>query len=209
MLEIHTTLFIRRHVLQMSGQFLLQKFEVHLSCKMTFQEERTNQLIVQNCIPYTDTKLQLEVAFYSGVGILISPHMRVVCIINTITIQLHIVSKQDVMMQLATAIEPLAQFQPLGKIAKLKMLLSLHVVQIHALYMQCSPHSRVGNTKTSCNSLRTRTHPTIPAFLKYLPSVEIQKLDCVARWASQVAKIMLATRTISHQVVYITCQLVP
>ena len=83
--------------------------------------------------------------------------MRVVCIIDTVAIELHFVSKQDVMMQLATAIEPLAKFQPLSKIARSKMLHLLHVVWIHALCMQCSPHSRVGNTKTSCNSLRTRT----------------------------------------------------
>jgi len=36
------------------------------------------------------------------------------------------------------------------------------------------------------------THPTYPAFLKYHPSVEIQKLDCVAGWASQVAKIIFS-----------------
>ena len=43
MLEIRTTSFIQRHILQKSGQFLLQKFEVHLFCKMTFQDERTNE----------------------------------------------------------------------------------------------------------------------------------------------------------------------
>jgi len=59
-------------------------------------------------------------------------------------------------MQLATVIEPLAKFQPLSKIARSEMLHSLHVVWIHALCMQCSPHSRVGNTKTSRNSSRTR-----------------------------------------------------
>ena len=37
------------------------------------------------------------------------------------------------------------------------MLHSLHVLWIHALCMQCSPHSGVGYTKTSCNSSRTRT----------------------------------------------------
>jgi len=58
-------------------------------------------------------------------------------------------------MQLTTAIEPLAKFQPLSKIARSEMLHSLHVVC--ALCMQCSPHSRVGNMKTSCNSSRTRT----------------------------------------------------
>jgi len=41
------------------------------------------------------------------------------------------------------------------------MLQSLHVVWIHALCMQCSPHSRVRNTKMSCNSSRTRTWTTL------------------------------------------------
>ena len=99
----------------------------------------------------------LKVAFHSGVGILICPRMRVVCIIDTIAIELRFVSKQAVMMQLATAVGPLAKFQPLSKIARSEMLHSLHMVWIRALSMQCSPHSRVGNTKTSCNSSRTRT----------------------------------------------------
>ena len=157
MLEKHTTLFIQRHILQNLGQFLLQKSEVPLSCNTTFQAEKTNQLTVQNCTPHIDTKTQLKVAFHSGVGILICSHMRVVCIIDTVTIELCFVSKQDVTMQLAIAIEPLAKFQPLIKIARSEMLHSLHVVWIHALCMQCSPHSCVGNTKTSCSSSCTRT----------------------------------------------------
>ena len=56
MLEINTTSCIQRHILQNSGQFLLQKPEVRLSCKTTFQDERTNQLIVENCTPHIDTK---------------------------------------------------------------------------------------------------------------------------------------------------------
>jgi len=60
-------------------------------------------------------------------------------------------------MQLATATEPLAKFQPLSKIARSEMLHLLHMVWIHALRMQYSPHSRVGNTKTSRNSSRTCT----------------------------------------------------
>jgi len=87
-------------------------------------------------------------------GVLICPHMRVVCIIDTVAIELRFVGKQYVTMKLATAIEPLAKFQPLSKI---EMLRSLHVVWMRALCMQYSPHYRVGNTKTSCNSLRTRT----------------------------------------------------
>jgi len=102
MLEIHTTSFIQRHILQKSGQFLLQKSEVRLSCKTTFQDERTNQLIIKNCTPHSDTKMLLKVAFHYDVGILICPHVRVVCIIDTVVIELHFVSKQDVMMQLAT-----------------------------------------------------------------------------------------------------------
>jgi len=124
---------------------------------MTFQDERTNQLIIQNCTSHIDTKTLLKVAFHSDVGILICPHMRVVCIIDTVVIELRFVSKQDVTMQLATSIEPLAKFQPLSKIARSEMLHSLHVVLTHALSMQCSPHSHVGNTKTSCNSSCTRT----------------------------------------------------
>jgi len=56
MLKIQTTSFIQRHILQKSGQFLLQKSEARLSCKTTFQDERTNQLIIQNCTPHIDTK---------------------------------------------------------------------------------------------------------------------------------------------------------
>jgi len=56
MLEIYTTSFTQRCILQMSGQFLLQKSELRLSCKTTFQDERTNQLIVQNCTLHIDTK---------------------------------------------------------------------------------------------------------------------------------------------------------
>jgi len=155
MLEIHMTSFIQRHILQKSGQFLLQKSEVCLFCKTTFQDERTNQLIVQNCKPHIDTKMWLKVAFHSGVGILICPHTRVVCIIDTAAIELRFVSKQDVTMQLATAIEPLGKFQPLSKITMSEMLHSLHMVWIHALCMQCSPHSHVGNTKMPCNSSHT------------------------------------------------------
>src|SRR5215475_14001023 len=99
----------------------------------------------------------MKVAFQIGVGILICPRMRVVCIIDTVAMELRFVSKQDVTMQLATATEPLAKVQPLRKIARSEMLHSLHVVWVHALCMQCSPHSRVRNTKTSCNSSRTRT----------------------------------------------------
>ena len=48
--------YIRPLLFQESGQFLLQKSEVRLSCKTTFQDERANQLIVQNCTPHIDTK---------------------------------------------------------------------------------------------------------------------------------------------------------
>ena len=87
--------------------------------------------------------------------------MTVVCIINTAASELRFFSKQDVTMQLATVIEPLAKLQPLSKIGRSEMLHSLHVVWIHVLCMQCSPHSRVGNTKMSCNSSRTRTRTAL------------------------------------------------
>jgi hypothetical protein len=57
MLEVCTTLFVQRHIHQNLWQFILQKSEVRLSCKTTFQDERTNQLIVQNCTTHTDTKM--------------------------------------------------------------------------------------------------------------------------------------------------------
>ena len=120
-------------------------------CKSTFKDERSNQVIVQKCTPHVDNKTLLKVAFHSDVGILICLNMRTVCIIDTVAIELRFISKQGVMMQLATAIKPLAKFQPLSKIASFEMLHSLHVVWIHALYMQCSPHSRMENTKKSCN----------------------------------------------------------
>jgi hypothetical protein len=56
MLEVHTTSFIQRYILQKSWQFLL-KSEVCLFCMTTFQDERANQLIVQSCAPLTDTKM--------------------------------------------------------------------------------------------------------------------------------------------------------
>ena len=56
MLEIHMTSFIQRRILQTSWQSLLQKSEVRLSCKTAFQDERTNQLIIQICTPHIDTK---------------------------------------------------------------------------------------------------------------------------------------------------------
>jgi hypothetical protein len=90
-------------------------------------------------------------------GILICPYMRVVCIIDTVVIELRHVSKHDVTMQPAAAIELLAKFQPLSKVNRSKMLHSLHMVWIQALCTQCSPHSRLRSTKTSCNSSWTRT----------------------------------------------------
>ena len=62
MLEKHTTSFIRKHILQKLGQFLLQKSEVRLSCKTTIQDERTYQLIVQNYKPQIDTETLLNIA---------------------------------------------------------------------------------------------------------------------------------------------------
>ena len=89
--------------------------------------------------------------------ILICPHMRVVCIIDAVAIKLRFVSKQDVMMQLATAIEALAKFQPLSIITRSEMFHSLHVVRIHAHCMQCSPLSREG-TQRRLAILRVLAH---------------------------------------------------
>ena len=61
-------------------------------------------------------------------GILICPHMRFVCIIDTVATELRLVSKKDVTMQLANATKPLTKFQPFSKIARSEMLHSLHVV---------------------------------------------------------------------------------
>ena len=61
-------------------------------------------------------------------GILICPHMRNLCMIDTVAIELRFVSKQDLTMQLATVIKPLAKFQPLRKITRSEMLHSLHVL---------------------------------------------------------------------------------
>src|SRR5215469_4742985 len=100
-------------------------------------------MIVQNCTPHIDTETLLKVAFNSGVGILISPHMRIVCIIDTVAIKLRFVCKHDVTMQLATATEPLAKVQPLSKIARSETLHSLHVAcPLHAVFstLSCGEH---------------------------------------------------------------------
>jgi hypothetical protein len=76
--------------------------------------------------------------------------------------ELRFACKHDVTVRMAIAIEPLAKVQPLSKIFRSEMLHSLHVVWMRALCMQCSPHSRVGNTKTSCNSSRTNSHHLFP-----------------------------------------------
>jgi len=59
--------------------------------------------------------------------------MTVMCIIDTVAIELRFVSKQDETMHLATAIEPPEKFKPPTKIARSEMLHSVHVVWIHAL----------------------------------------------------------------------------
>jgi hypothetical protein len=63
------------------------------------------------------------------------------CIIDTVAIKLRFVFKHNVTLQMAIAIEPLAKVQPLSKIFWSEMLHSLHAVWIHAVCMQCSPHS--------------------------------------------------------------------
>jgi hypothetical protein len=56
MLDVHTTSFIQRHILQKSGQLsVLQEPYVHASCRATFEDEKANQLIIQNCTPHSDT----------------------------------------------------------------------------------------------------------------------------------------------------------
>jgi len=89
--------------------------------------------------------------------------MRVVCIIDTVAIELRFVSKQGVRMQLATASEPLEKFQALSKITRSEMLHSLHMVWIHALYMQFL-HTLVWGTRRRLAILRVltgqgNTHP--------------------------------------------------
>ena len=67
--------------------------------------------------------------------------MRVVCIIDTIAIELHFVIKQDVMMELATAIKPLAKFQPLSKIARSDVALAVRGMDtcpLHAVFSTLS-----------------------------------------------------------------------
>ena len=66
--------------------------------------------------------------------------MRVVCIIDTVAIELCFVSRQVVTMQPAMAIEPLVRFQPLCQTARSEML-TQHVVWIRAHCMKCSPYS--------------------------------------------------------------------
>jgi len=123
---------------------------------MTFQDERTNQLIVQNCTLHIDTKTLLKVAFHSGVGILTCPHMSVVCIIDTVVIELRFISKQNVMMQLANAIEPLTKFQPQQNRPVRDVALAargMDTCPLHAVFstLVCGEHEE------SCNSSCTRT----------------------------------------------------
>jgi hypothetical protein len=57
--KIHTTSFIQRHILQKSGQFLLQKSEVRLSCTRHFDEPFRNAPLtiktVNYCTPHAIT----------------------------------------------------------------------------------------------------------------------------------------------------------
>jgi len=62
------------------------------------------------------------------VGILISSHMRIVCIIDTVAIKLRFVFKHHVTMQVAITIEPIAKVQHFSKFHSSEMLHSLHVV---------------------------------------------------------------------------------
>jgi hypothetical protein len=55
--EVHTTSLIHRHILRKLEQFLLQKSYIHLSCKTTFECERTNHLIIQHCTQHICSEL--------------------------------------------------------------------------------------------------------------------------------------------------------
>jgi len=156
MLERHTTSFIQMHILHKSGQFLLQKSEVASPVRQP--SKMKGPICWSSRAAHHTLTLKRSWKLLSAVAWEFSTaHTWVVCIIATIAIELHLISKQDVTMQLVTAIEPLAKFQPLNKITRSKMLHLLHVVWIHAHCMLCYPHSYVGNTKMSCISLHTRT----------------------------------------------------
>ena len=105
-------------------------------------------------------------------------------------------------MQLATASEPLEKFQALSKITRSEMLHSLHMVWIHALYMQFL-HTLVWGTRRRLAILRVLTGQgnTHPPQLPRIPLIPSKSRDTetglfAGGWASQVAKILLATQTI-------------
>ena len=103
----------------------MQKSQVHLSCKTTFEDERTKQLIIQNSTTHTDTatKLKVNVSQWREGSLLRTYENR---IIGAVVIGLHFVSKQAVTMQPAIAIDPVPKFQPPSKIAKSEIFHLLH-----------------------------------------------------------------------------------
>ena len=136
MFEIHKISFIQRHILQCRGNSSCrnQRYAspVRRPSKMKGPISSSSRTAHHTLTLKRSWKLLATVAWGFS-----SAHTRVVCIIDTVVIELRFVSKQDVMMQMVTAIEPLAKVQPLSKIARSEMLHSLHVVWIHALCMQC------------------------------------------------------------------------
>lgn len=65
------------------GQFVLQKSQVPLSCKTTFEDERTKQLIIQNSKTHIDTATKLKVVRQSSVRVLFWQHTRIVLMVPT------------------------------------------------------------------------------------------------------------------------------
>ena len=160
MFQIHTTSFIQRQTSKSRGNSSRRNLRyaspVRRTSKMKGPISWSSRTAHQSRTAHHTLTLKCSWMLLSTVAWGF-PHITVVCIIDIVAIELHFVSKLNVTMQLANANEPLSKFQPLNKLARSKMLHSLHVVWIHALCMQWPPHSRVGNTKTSCNSSRART----------------------------------------------------
>ena len=147
MLKSYTVSFIHRNILQKLGQFLPHNSKVHMS-KTTFENERNNHLIIQNCTTHTDS---VRWRFSTD-------HTWELCVLLTPVTELHFVSKQGIMMQSATATETAGEFQPMSKINRFETLHTLHV-WVRALCMLCSPYSRLRNNRASCSSrnvLQTR-----------------------------------------------------
>lgn len=70
---------------------------------------------------------------------------------------LSFICKQNVTLQLAISIEPVAKFQPPSQIIRSETLHSLDVVREHTPCMRSSPYSHLGNTKIFCHPSCTTT----------------------------------------------------